>query len=138
MNSIKYEGPILIKDATPNENVYRLKRDTTTQKEKFPEELVDKATIVRAVAYDKNGNCSKIVTKSYFVGLDKYKNTNVVSLVTDRLIYLMTKKAFMLKEESTNNGNSVGKQEKNRYQIGGKEAFFGKDLPEIFYLRKEI
>jgi len=38
---------------------------------------------VRAVAYDKNGNCSKIVTKSYFVGLDKYKNTNVVSLVTD-------------------------------------------------------
>jgi len=53
MNSIKYEGPILIKDATPNENVYRLKRDTTTQKEKFPEELVDKATIVRAVAYDK-------------------------------------------------------------------------------------
>jgi len=36
MNSIKYEGPILIKDATPNENVYRLKRDTTTQKENFP------------------------------------------------------------------------------------------------------
>jgi len=31
---------------------------------KISEELVDKATIVRAVAYDKNGNCSKIVTKA--------------------------------------------------------------------------
>jgi len=32
----------------------------------------------------------------------------------------------MLKEESTNNGNSVGKQEKNRYQIGEKRLSLGK------------
>jgi len=82
-NSIKYEGPILVKDTTPNENVYRMKKDTTIYKEKFPNELVDKATIIRAIAYDKDGNSSEIVTKSYFVGLDKYKNTNVISLVTE-------------------------------------------------------
>lgn len=82
-NSIKYEGPILIDNATPNENVYRMKEDTTTAKEKFPKDAVDKATIIRAVAYDKDGNISEIVTKSYFVGLDNYKNTNVISLVTD-------------------------------------------------------
>lgn len=82
-NSIKYEGPILINDATPNENVYRIKKDTSIVKERFPKEPVDKATIIRAIAYDKDGNSSDIVTKSYFVGLDKYKNTNVVSLVTD-------------------------------------------------------
>ena len=81
--SIKYEGPILIKDATPNENVYRLKKDTTIFVEKFPKETVDKATIIRAIAYDKDGNSSEIVSKSYFVGLDKYKNSNVISLVTD-------------------------------------------------------
>ncbi|ADU75796.1 lamin tail-like protein [Acetivibrio thermocellus AD2] len=111
MNSIKYEGPILIKDATPNENVYRLKRDTTTQKEKFPEELVDKATIVRAVAYDKNGNCSEIVTKSYFVGLDKYKNTNVVSLVTDP--------ANLFDEEI---GIYVKGKEYKQWELSGKAA----------------
>ena len=81
-NSIKYEGPILIKDMTPNENVYRVKKDTTTKEEVFPQGPVDKATIIRAVAYDKDGNKSEIVTKSYFVGLDKYKNSNVISLVT--------------------------------------------------------
>lgn len=82
-NSIKYEGSILIKNATPNENVYRLKKDTTTSKEEFPNNPVDKATIIRAIAYDKDGNRSEIVTKSYFVGLDKYKNSNVISIVTD-------------------------------------------------------
>jgi len=82
-NSTKYEGPILIKNSTFNENVYRIKKDTTIYKEKFPNELVDKATIIRAIAYDKDGNSSEIVTKSYFVGLDKYKNKNVISLVTD-------------------------------------------------------
>lgn len=82
-NSIRYVGPILIKDATPNENVYRMKEDTTVKKEVFPEEPVDKATIIRAIAYDKDGNSSEIITKSYFVGLDEYKNKNVISLVTD-------------------------------------------------------
>ena len=82
-NSIKYEGPILIKNATTNENVYRAKQDTTTRTEVLPIQPVDKATIIRAVAYDKDGNSSEVVTKSYFVGLDKYKNTNVISLVTN-------------------------------------------------------
>jgi len=35
MNSIKYEGPILIKDATPNENVYRLKRIQLPRRKNF-------------------------------------------------------------------------------------------------------
>lgn len=83
MNSIKYEGPILIKNATPNENIYQLIKDTTTREEKLPKDAVDKATIIRAVTYDKYGNKSDIVEKSYFVGLDKYKNTNVISLITD-------------------------------------------------------
>ena len=83
MNSKKYEGPILINNATPNENVYRLTKDITIEKERYPKDLVDKATIIRAVAYDKGGNSSEIVTKSYFVGLDNYKNNNVISLVTD-------------------------------------------------------
>lgn len=82
-NSIKYEGPILIRNATPNENIYRLKNDTTTEKVEYPKYPVDKATVIRAVAYDKDENRSEIVTKCYFVGLDKYKNTNVISIVTD-------------------------------------------------------
>jgi len=82
MNSIKYEGPIRINNATANDNVYRVKNDTTIYKEVFPKEKVDKATIIRAIAYDKDWNSSDIVTNSYFVGLDNYKNKNVISLVT--------------------------------------------------------
>jgi len=136
MNSIKYEGPILIKDATPNENVYRLKRDTTTQKEKFPEELVDKATIVRAVAYDKNGNCSKIVTKSYFVGLDKYKNTNVVSLVTDPANLFDDEKGIYVKGREYKQWELSGKAGEEPLPNWGKRGFLWERPAEIFYFEK--
>jgi len=48
---------------------------------------VDKAFIVRAAAFDKNGNMSDIVTGSYFIGYGNrasyYKNLKVFSIVTD-------------------------------------------------------
>ena len=47
---------------------------------------VPKATIIRALAVDAEGNKSKIVTKVYFVDKDLknvYKNASVISVVTD-------------------------------------------------------
>lgn len=48
--------------------------------------IVPKATIIRAVAVDAEGNKSGVVTKVYFVNKDLqtvYKNASVISIVTD-------------------------------------------------------
>lgn len=102
-NSFKYEGFILIKDATENENVYSLNTDVTArfleeeiiknggdaQKEpiyQMPTEKIDKCNVVKAVYYDKNGNASKVEEKIYFVGFQEksgYNNVNIVSITTD-------------------------------------------------------
>ncbi len=99
--SIKYDGPILISDASKNENLYSMRTDVSAgfqveEIEKIGYEIppgyqvpnykVDKATIIRAVAYDKLGKRSEVVDASYFVGFsDKkgYENVNILSIITD-------------------------------------------------------
>lgn len=99
--SIKYEKPILIYDATSNENIYSMRTDVSTGFEvgeiekiglevppgyKVPDYKVDKATIIRAVAYDQLGNRSEVVDASYFVGFSEkegYENINVLSIITE-------------------------------------------------------
>lgn len=100
-NSILYTGPIHINDASNNENVHSARTDVSTgfyvdlineystadPCYEVPCELVDKATIVRAVVYyDSQDIYSDIKTKSYFVGYnskDLYDNVKVISIVTD-------------------------------------------------------
>lgn len=99
-NSIKYEGPVLIADATDNENVYSMRTDVSAGFDKeeikkisfddpgyqVPNYMVDKATIIRAVAYDELGNHSEVTSASYFVGFsdkDGYKGMKTLSLITE-------------------------------------------------------
>lgn len=80
-----YERPILVKDPSSQENVWNSVKNVVKEWKKYtPDDtLVDKAFIVRAVAIDENGSSSDVVTKSFFVGQDQYKEKNVLSLVTD-------------------------------------------------------
>lgn len=99
-NSLVYTEPILIQDASNNANKYSTQTDVCLEfndelKElgvvvdsgySVPEHPVDKATIVKAVCIDKNGNCSDVITGVYFVGFDNksgYDNIHIVSIVTD-------------------------------------------------------
>ena len=92
-NSLKYTGSILISDATQNDNVYSARDDVSTgfleaagKVFKVPDYLVDKATIVRAVAYNEAGQSCKVVTGTYFVGYnekEEYENMAVLSIVAD-------------------------------------------------------
>lgn len=100
-NSALYKAPVLLKNATNNKNNYCMRTDvsagfrtdliekyqTTDKKPGYvvPDYLVDKCNVVRAVAIDRHGNKSEIVTKVYFVGLDasKYNNCNIISVTTD-------------------------------------------------------
>jgi len=93
-SSLRYEGPILISDATRNPNVHSARTDTSTGYLDIPgaiaytapDYLVDKCTIIRAVYYDEYGNRSAIKTGTYFVGFDEkaaYDNIHVLSIITD-------------------------------------------------------
>lgn len=99
--SKRYIQPIVISDATRNENVYSLRTDTSTgfyedlieeyssrsvPEYKVPAYNIDKCTVVRAVYYDENGEKSEIVTGTYFVGFDDkpgYEGINVICITTD-------------------------------------------------------
>lgn len=87
IDSMHYTGPISITDASVNENVYSARTDLMATMEYVPEFKVDKAVIVRAMAYDPDSNTvSKSVTKTYFVGFNKkeeYDGYSVLSLVMD-------------------------------------------------------
>lgn len=84
--STKYTGAITIADPSGNANVYSAHDDIYLHNY-VPEEPVDKAVVVRAIAVDRmTGAESDVVGGTYFVGYqDKeiYNNIAVVSLTTD-------------------------------------------------------
>lgn len=91
-DSFLYEEPLLIEDVTGNENVYSARTDisagflATTDRYAVPDEPVDKAVIVRAAVFSKDGEQkSATATKTYFIGFEGrgYENYPVISLVTD-------------------------------------------------------
>ncbi len=100
--STQYTEPILITDASLNENVYSNREDVSTcfltdiiteytdetpsSLYEIPDYLVDKGTIIRVVYYDILGVASEVSTATYFVGFEEkegYSNIKTISVVTD-------------------------------------------------------
>ena len=89
--SLRYTAPIPVKDRSPEKNTLSMQRGIAQPLEQedafLPKDAVDKATVVRAVAVDKNGKQSGVVTNTYFVGFGEkaayYRNMKIVSLITD-------------------------------------------------------
>ena len=89
-NGIRYTAPILIEDASQKENVYSMTEGMHVDRwnAQLPDHLVDKCTVVRAVAIPDSpfsGISSPVVTESFFVGFpeDHFDSFGIVSLVTD-------------------------------------------------------
>jgi hypothetical protein len=84
-NSTLYTSPIYIYNKSGEDNQYRSIHNVynIAYRGEFVQEPVDKCFVVRAVAVDKDGNRSDVVTQSYFVGLDNYTDSKVISLVSD-------------------------------------------------------
>lgn len=97
--SLKYEAPILISDASDNDNCFSTRTDVSTGFEQaeierlssdppgyqVPGYNIDKATVIRAVSYDNAGNKSEIKTAVYFVGFSSrngYDGMNIISIIT--------------------------------------------------------
>lgn len=91
VNSPLYTAPISIADrsAQPNHlSTYtNISSDSAESKAFPPTEAVDKATILRAVAVDAQGNAGMTVTNTYFIDYDEkaafYNQMKVFSLVAD-------------------------------------------------------
>lgn len=98
-NAIIYTSPIVIGDATENENVYSLRTDvsagflsddiaiysTNDPHYMTPDYNIDKCTVVRTAYRDTDGYFSEIETKCYFVGYENktgYDNINIISITT--------------------------------------------------------
>lgn len=84
-DALSYTGPIHVYDRSTEANVYRSVRNVTRDWLHYePEEApVGKAYILRAVAVSGDGSVSEPVTATYFVDMDSYRQSTVISLVAD-------------------------------------------------------
>lgn len=100
-HSLEYTGPIRIGNASLQENTHSMRTDVSAGFhpdliEQYqatdgnpgyvqPDYLLDKCTVIRAIAISPDDTPSEIVSGSYFVGLsaDDYDGCNIVSIYTD-------------------------------------------------------
>lgn len=81
-----YENPIEITDNSKSENVASAVKGTSSMTEYLPTNNVDKGTVVKAIAVDRSGKKSEVVTSTYFVSVgDKalYDNIPVLAINAD-------------------------------------------------------
>lgn len=90
--SLKYEQPILIEDATGNQNTnsmrsdlsaYFLEEDTRYQLPDYP---IDKCTVLKAAYYDSEGRKSIAQERIYFVNYEEksgYEDVNIISITAE-------------------------------------------------------
>lgn len=85
--SAHYDHPIRVYDRSGEPNRYRsvpnVITDYLNRMDEIVTEPVDKAFVVRAAAVDAEGRTSEVVTQTYFVGLDQYRDQCVVSIAAD-------------------------------------------------------
>lgn len=90
LSSEKYSGAIEIKDRSEEDNVLAEHTEASYPEAGMvysPWEKVAKSTVIRAAAADKSGKMSRVVTATYFVGIDqaeKYSSLPVISISVDQ------------------------------------------------------
>lgn len=80
-----YQDEILIQNNSAQLNIVNAVRNIRPDWSGYgPDKTpVDKAVIVRAVSMDKNNHASEVVTHTYFVDLEKYKDGNLISVISE-------------------------------------------------------
>lgn len=84
-NSIQYKNGIMLSNRSMEENVINGVRNVVPDWKDYElkEEKADKGTVIRAVAIDRRGNVSEVVTETYIVGLPKYQTGKVMSIIAE-------------------------------------------------------
>lgn len=132
-----YSEPILIYDKSSEPNVYRAIKSVTydwnNEYFNWNEPPVDKGFVLRAIAIGEEKQISDVVTATYFIKQEKYKERNVVSVVVnpedffgEEGIY-STGKAY---DEWYINGQN-GEQPQTNFEIHGLECAANVELIKI-------
>jgi len=90
-DSTRYEAPLIITDASKNENVWSAMKETSlkyfeSDYYNIPNYCVDKCTVLRVAAFDENGECIYSDVREYFIGFDKklgYEGLYNICVVSD-------------------------------------------------------
>lgn len=83
-NSIKYDSPIRIEDVSYKPNYYSLKQGISSLDVYYPQELIDKCQIIKAIAINNTSQeKSEVYEYTYFVGYQNktgYSNLPIISM----------------------------------------------------------
>ena len=128
-----YESPLILKDRSNEENVYSNVKKVDPSRDYVPDVKVKKANIVRAMAKLSDGSFTKVVSSTYFVGLDRkklYGNVPIISLITDPYnlfdydngIYCMGKMYDEWIAEDPTRTSKPGYEMKGNFNMKGKDG----------------
>lgn len=84
-DSVCYNDSIYVYDKSSEPNQWKSLQNVVPDWKNYTPDMtpVDKAFIIRAAAFDSNGNQSDIVTATYFIDKSEYADKKVISLVAD-------------------------------------------------------
>ena len=133
INSTIYKNSIILKDKSLEENVYSKVKGVTADRNYVPKEKIIKANVVRAMAKLSDGTFTPIISRTYFVGVNRkelYGDVPIISIVTDpenlfdynKGIYVMGKMYDDWIEEDPANIKKQPFNKKGNYNMKGKEA----------------
>jgi len=132
-NSFIYKKPITLKNKSLEENVYSAIKQVDPYEDFVPHEKIKKANIIRAIVKYPNNTLSEVVSKTYWVGLNRkklYGDLPVVSLISDpdnlfgyeNGIYVMGKDYDDWVREDPENANMVYYRKIGNYNRKGKNS----------------
>ena len=133
INSTIFKDLLILKDKSLEENVYSKITNVTGERSYVPNEKVKKGNIVRAMAKLSDGTFTPIVSRTYFVGLNRkelYGDVPVISIITDpenlfgyeKGIYTMGKMYDDWVKENPENAQKHGFEKIGNYNLKGKES----------------
>ena len=133
INSKIYTNSIILKDKSSEENVYSKITGVTADRNYVPIEKITKANIVRAMAELSDGTFTPIISRTYFVGVNRkelYGNVPIISIITDpgnlfdynKGIYVMGKMYDDWVKEDPANAKKQPFDKIGNYNMKGKES----------------
>ena len=133
INSTIYTNFITLKDKSFEENIYSEITNVTADKNHGPKEKIKKANIVSAMAKLSSGTFTPIISRTYFVGLNRkelYGDVPIISIITDpqnlfdyeKGIYMMGKMYDDWIKEDPENEKKQPYLKKGNYNMKGKES----------------
>ena len=133
INSTIYKEFLILKDKSLEENVYSNITGVTAERNYTPKVKIKKANIIRVMAKLSDGTFTPIISRTYFVGLNRkelYGDVPIISIITDpenlfgyeKGIYIMGKMYDDWVKEDPQNAQKSAFYKNGNYNMKGKES----------------